>query len=272
MRPNGRFEGSSTGLRRRAQHAHGALPPTAPASGSRSPTTRSAARSSPARRSRRTRATRTPPPRRSARRSTRSATRRRGSSCCTATRPTSSSPYDPANPPAGRRRRPPTPAARAVHRRARDRHRRPRHLPDGRARRPVEAGRRRGRPSSRGAASSSTPSAARAGPSIASSRRRTCCRRRSSARGFVVATSSLNIYANNCNDVVSAEAAMMTKELVIERYGPAEVHDGQRRLGGLDAAAPAGRELPRAARRPDHEPGLRGPLGPGASARSTAAC
>jgi hypothetical protein len=40
------------------------------------------------------------------------------------------------------------------------------------------------------------------------------------AAGFVVATSSLNIYANNCNDVVSAEAAMMTKELVIERYGP----------------------------------------------------
>jgi hypothetical protein len=40
------------------------------------------------------------------------------------------------------------------------------------------------------------------------------------AAGFVVATSSLNVYANNCNDVVSAEAAMMTKELVIERYGP----------------------------------------------------
>ncbi|MDA0179652.1 DUF6351 family protein [Solirubrobacter phytolaccae] len=38
--------------------------------------------------------------------------------------------------------------------------------------------------------------------------------------GFAVATSSLNIYANNCNDVVSAEAAMMTKELVVERYGP----------------------------------------------------
>ena len=38
--------------------------------------------------------------------------------------------------------------------------------------------------------------------------------------GFVVATSSLNIYANNCNDVVSAEATMMTKEIVIERYGP----------------------------------------------------
>lgn len=38
--------------------------------------------------------------------------------------------------------------------------------------------------------------------------------------GFAVATSSLNIYANNCNDVVSAEAAMMTKEIVAERYGP----------------------------------------------------
>jgi hypothetical protein len=38
--------------------------------------------------------------------------------------------------------------------------------------------------------------------------------------GFAVATSSLNIYANNCNDVVSAEAAMLTKEIVVERYGP----------------------------------------------------
>ena len=38
--------------------------------------------------------------------------------------------------------------------------------------------------------------------------------------GFAVATSSLNIFANNCNDVVSAEAAMMTKEIVVERYGP----------------------------------------------------
>ena len=37
--------------------------------------------------------------------------------------------------------------------------------------------------------------------------------------GFAVATSSLNIYANNCNDLVSAEATTMTKEIVIERYG-----------------------------------------------------
>ena len=39
-------------------------------------------------------------------------------------------------------------------------------------------------------------------------------------KGFAVATSSLNVYANNCNDVVSAEAMMMTKEIVVERYGP----------------------------------------------------
>ena len=57
---------------------------------------------------------------------------------------------------------------------------------------------------------------------------------------------------------------MMTKEIVIERYGPLQLHDGQRRLGGLDAAAPAGRELSRAARRPHHQPGLRGPLDAGA--------
>ena len=37
--------------------------------------------------------------------------------------------------------------------------------------------------------------------------------------GFAVANSSLNIYAQNCGDVVSAEATMMTKEIVIERYG-----------------------------------------------------
>lgn len=37
--------------------------------------------------------------------------------------------------------------------------------------------------------------------------------------GFAVATSSLNTYQSDCSDVVSAEAVMMTKEIVIERYG-----------------------------------------------------
>jgi hypothetical protein len=37
--------------------------------------------------------------------------------------------------------------------------------------------------------------------------------------GFAVATTSLNTYQQDCSDVVSAEAAMMAKEIVIERYG-----------------------------------------------------
>ena len=38
-------------------------------------------------------------------------------------------------------------------------------------------------------------------------------------RGFAVGTSSLNTYGNQCNDIVSAEALMMTKEILTERHG-----------------------------------------------------
>ena len=38
--------------------------------------------------------------------------------------------------------------------------------------------------------------------------------------GFAVGTSSLNTYANSCSDVISAEALMMTKEIISERWGP----------------------------------------------------
>jgi hypothetical protein len=38
--------------------------------------------------------------------------------------------------------------------------------------------------------------------------------------GFAVATSSLNTYGNQCNDIISAEALMMTKEIITERHGP----------------------------------------------------
>jgi hypothetical protein len=38
--------------------------------------------------------------------------------------------------------------------------------------------------------------------------------------GFAVGTSSLNTYANQCNDIISAEALMMTKEIITERWGP----------------------------------------------------
>ncbi len=37
--------------------------------------------------------------------------------------------------------------------------------------------------------------------------------------GLAVATSSLNTFQQDCSDVVSAEATMMTKEIVVERYG-----------------------------------------------------
>ncbi|KAA9157987.1 hypothetical protein F6B41_04305 [Microbacterium lushaniae] len=40
------------------------------------------------------------------------------------------------------------------------------------------------------------------------------------SRGYAVASSTLNVYATNCNDVTSAETAMMVKEHVIEAYGP----------------------------------------------------
>jgi hypothetical protein len=40
------------------------------------------------------------------------------------------------------------------------------------------------------------------------------------ARGFAVASSSLNVLDNNCSPVISAEAAMMVKEHFIEAYGP----------------------------------------------------
>jgi hypothetical protein len=39
------------------------------------------------------------------------------------------------------------------------------------------------------------------------------------SKGFAAAASSLNVFGNNCNDVISAETATMVKEHFIERYG-----------------------------------------------------
>jgi hypothetical protein len=38
--------------------------------------------------------------------------------------------------------------------------------------------------------------------------------------GFAVGTSSLNTFNNSCSDLISAEALMMTKEILTERWGP----------------------------------------------------
>ena len=42
---------------------------------------------------------------------------------------------------------------------------------------------------------------------------------RALSRGFMVATSSLNVLGNNCNTVTSAESVMMLKEHIVESYG-----------------------------------------------------
>ena len=39
------------------------------------------------------------------------------------------------------------------------------------------------------------------------------------SQGFAVASSTLNVYGNNCNDVLAAETMMMVKERFIEAYG-----------------------------------------------------
>jgi hypothetical protein len=38
-------------------------------------------------------------------------------------------------------------------------------------------------------------------------------------RGYAMASSSLNVFGNNCNDLLTSEALMMTKERFIETYG-----------------------------------------------------
>ena len=39
-------------------------------------------------------------------------------------------------------------------------------------------------------------------------------------QGYAVASASLNVYGNNCNDVLAAETMMLVKERFIETYGP----------------------------------------------------
>ncbi|MEQ4304556.1 DUF6351 family protein [Plantactinospora sp. B6F1] len=51
-------------------------------------------------------------------------------------------------------------------------------------------------------------------------------------RGYAVASSSLNVFGNNCNDLVAAESTMMVKEHFIERYGPPRFTIGWGASGG----------------------------------------
>lgn len=52
------------------------------------------------------------------------------------------------------------------------------------------------------------------------------------SRGFLATSSGLNIYEQNCNEVVSAEAVMMQKEHVEEKFGPIRYTIGTGCSGG----------------------------------------
>jgi len=51
-------------------------------------------------------------------------------------------------------------------------------------------------------------------------------------RGFALVSSSLNVFGNNCNEVLAAETAMMAKESFVERYGAPEHTIGYGCSGG----------------------------------------
>jgi Tannase-like family of unknown function (DUF6351) len=52
------------------------------------------------------------------------------------------------------------------------------------------------------------------------------------SRGFMVATSSMNVLGNNCNTLTSAESVMMLKERIAERYGAIRYAFGSGGSGG----------------------------------------
>ncbi len=51
-------------------------------------------------------------------------------------------------------------------------------------------------------------------------------------QGYSIASASLNVFGNNCNDVVAAETMMMVKERFIESYGPPQYTIGLGCSGG----------------------------------------
>jgi hypothetical protein len=52
------------------------------------------------------------------------------------------------------------------------------------------------------------------------------------SRGYATASASLNVFGNNCNDLLAAETMMMVKERFIEAYGPPRFTIGWGSSGG----------------------------------------
>lgn len=63
-------------------------------------------------------------------------------------------------------------------------------------------------------------------------------------QGYGVAANTLNVFGNNCADLLAAESMMMTRERFIENFGPAEFTIGYGCSGGSEAQHPIGDEYP----------------------------
>lgn len=64
------------------------------------------------------------------------------------------------------------------------------------------------------------------------------------SRGFAVASASLNVFGNNCSDLLAAETMMMVKERFIETYGPPRYTIGWGCSGGSYQAHQIGDNYP----------------------------
>ena len=63
-------------------------------------------------------------------------------------------------------------------------------------------------------------------------------------QGYAVASSSLNVFGNNCAEVLAAESLMMVKERFIENYGPVKFTIGWGCSGGSEQSHPIGDAYP----------------------------
>ena len=64
-------------------------------------------------------------------------------------------------------------------------------------------------------------------------------------QGYGIAASTLNVYGNNCQDLLSAETLTMVRARFIENFGPLEFTIGYGCSGGSEAAQPISDEYPR---------------------------
>jgi hypothetical protein len=63
-------------------------------------------------------------------------------------------------------------------------------------------------------------------------------------QGYGVAANTLNVFGNNCQDLLAAESFMMTRERFLENYGPADLTIGFGCSGGSEAQHPISDEYP----------------------------